>query len=283
MSDVVDIDAVFSDPSKRMTPGGDPRMSIMDFVMYVTGRSKKHAKKHAKTTIDNLKPENGAFFQGLEKYQFPGRGERNQYVLTHSEATGLAMILPGKRAKAFQKAAGVVLSRVHEGDPTLQDVITKNALINNPMEILLEHVEEIVASVPLEKGGESEAHYECKNWVLANLNCLSFATAMCPTCSTPALGVAAKGGVAATEQTIPGTNYRGDVVVRLEGDTYVVIEVKHTHPLHVQKLFECNQAGNIVYEVTTKEIQRAISEQQPFSNHVLHTTCMESIVCRMCE
>jgi hypothetical protein len=280
MSDVVDIDAVFSDPAKKMTPGGDPRMSINDFVMYVTGTDNHDACQIIRR--EKGKKENKDFFLSLHEYQFPG-GQSKQSVLTHSEATGLAMILPGKRAKAFQKAAGVVLSRVHEGDPTLQDVITKNALINNPMEILLEHVEEIVASVPLEHGGESKAHNECKNWVFSHLNRLSFATAMCPTCSTLALGVPVERGIAATEQIIPGTNYRADVLVRLEGDTYVVIEVEHTHPLHAQKLFYCKKAGNIVYEVTTTEIQRAISEQQPFSKHVLHTTCMESIVCRMCE
>jgi hypothetical protein len=280
MHDIVELDAIFNAPNflMRTTPAPDPRVSIIDFVIHVTGNDKDHCRK----TITNLEKDH-LLFLNMYKYQFPGRGERKQHVLSHAEGVELAMILPGKRAKKFREIAASFLTRLFAGDPTLHDVIDQNALINNPMHILLEHVEEIVASVPLEECGETEAHTECKNWIVSNLNCISFAATMCPTCSTPVLGISVKGGVSAIEQTIPGTNYRADVLVRLEDNTYVSIEVAHTHLISAKKMFECKQAGHTVYEVETKEIQRAIMEQKPFSNHVLYTTCMESIVCRKCK
>ena len=45
MSDVVDVSDFFKNGlhTMRMTPGDDPRVSIIDFVMAVTGQTNKHA------------------------------------------------------------------------------------------------------------------------------------------------------------------------------------------------------------------------------------------------
>jgi hypothetical protein len=144
--------------------------------------------------------------------------------------------------------------------------------------------QEISASIPpSEGGGESEAHDECKHWIAANINSISFATAVCPTCSVPVLGFGVVGGLCVVEERIPGTNYRTDVLVLLGAETYVAIEVAHTHLISAKKMFECKQAGNIVYEVETKEIKRAIMEHDAFSTHILYTTCTESVLCSRCE
>jgi hypothetical protein len=267
----------------RMTPGSDPRVSIMDFVMAVTRQNNKRAS----ATIKNLESTGSDFFRVLGEFQFPGRGEREQYVLCAPEAIELLMILPGKKAKAFRQEAAVgLLLKIFAGDPTLQELLVKNALVANPLKAFLGHMRDVepivTASVKLGEGGESEAHDECKHWIVANINSISFATAVCPMCSTPILGVSVTGGLIAVEHIIPGTNYRADVLVRIDEDTHVAIEVAHTHLISAKKMFECKQAGNTVYEVETKEIKRAIMEQHPFSKHVLYTTCTESILCNRC-
>jgi hypothetical protein len=282
MTTEIDVSTFFDNAAftMRMTPGSDPRVSIMDFVMAVTGQEKKHAY----TTIKNLESD----FSKLEKFQFSGRGEREQYVLCAPEAIELLMILPGKKAKAFRQEAAVgLLLKIFAGDPTLHELLAKNAVLSNPLNAFLGHMRDVepivTASVKLGEGGESEGHDECKQWIAANINSVAFATAVCPMCSTPVLGHSVTGGVPAIEQVVPGTNYRADVLVCLLDNNYVTIEVAHTHLISAKKMFECKQAGNTVYEVETQEIKRAIMEQRPFSKHVLYTTCTESVVCSCCN
>jgi hypothetical protein len=268
----------------RMTPGEDPRVSIMDFVMAVTGKNNNCAGE----VIRNLKKNTPEFFSEFQKYQFSGASQREQFVLNAPEAIELLMILPGKKAKAFRHEAAVgLLLKIFAGDPTLHELLAKNAVLSNPLKAFLGHMRDVepivTASVKLGEGGESEGHDECKHWIAENINSISFATAVCPTCSTPILGVPVTGGLIAVEHIIPGTNYRADVLVRIDEDTHVVIEVAHTHLISAKKMFECKQAGNTVYEVETKEIKRAIMEQRPFSKHVLYTTCTESVVCSCCN
>jgi hypothetical protein len=264
----------------RMTLGATPKVSIMDFAMEVTGRNNDNVGK----TIRNMVNENPDFFENLEKFKFSGRGQTEQYVLCCSECVELMMMLPGKRAVQFRMVSASLLTRLFEGDPTLQDLIAKNGLSANPLEVFVDYVKDMSCTIPLsESGGESEAHEECKEWIAANINCLSFATAVCPGCSVPVLGLGVAGGLCAVEEMIPGTNYRADVVVRLHAETYVAIEVAHTHLISAKKMFECKQAGNIVYEVETKDIKRAMMEHCPFSTHILYTTCTESVLCSRCK
>jgi hypothetical protein len=264
----------------RMTPG--KKAAAIDIVMTATGQDNKHAS----TTIINLKKDNLVFFKNIEYYQFPGPGQRQIYVLDAAEAIELLMMLPGKKARAFRRESAGLLTRLFSGDPTLHNLLDKNALAANAMDSFIDHMNDIspavAASVKLGEGGETEAHDECKHWIAANINSIAFATTVCPTCSTPMLGLAVAGGLPTIEHIIPGTNYIADVLVRLNEETYVAIEVAHTHLISAKKMFECKQAGNVVYEVETKEIKRAIMEHQPFSTHILYTTCTESVSCAAC-
>jgi hypothetical protein len=268
----------------RMTP--DKKAAAIDIVMLATGKD-NHDSAQIIRKLEKSDDVNIAnFFIDVEKYQFSGPGQRKIYILDASEAIELLMMLPGKKAKAFRRESAALLTRLFSGDPTLHDLLDKNALSADPMDAFLGHMKDVapavMASVKLGEGGETEAHDECKHWIAANINSIAFATAVCPTCSTPILGLAVAGGLTAVEHIIPGTNYRADVLVRLDGDTHVAIEVAHTHLISAKKMFECKQAGNTVYEVETKEIKRAIMEHQPFSTHVLYTTCTESVTCSAC-
>jgi hypothetical protein len=108
----------------RMTPGSDPRVSIMDFVMAVTGKNNNDASE----VIRNMQKADQVFYLNCKKYQFPGARQKEQFVLCLSECVELLMMLPGKKAKEFRKDSAGLLTRLFAGDPTLHDVIEKNRL-----------------------------------------------------------------------------------------------------------------------------------------------------------
>jgi hypothetical protein len=126
MSTEIDISDLFDNAAftMRMTPGRDPRVSIMDFVMVVTGKDNNRAGQ----TIRELHTSHHLFFGKLQKYQFSGASQRIQFVLCLSECVELLMMLPGKKAKEFRKDSAGLLTRLFAGDPTLHDVIKKNSL-----------------------------------------------------------------------------------------------------------------------------------------------------------
>ena len=52
-----------------------------------------------------LKAENNEILQSINSFQFPGRGQKNTPISNIETATEIIMILPGKRAKQYRKAA----------------------------------------------------------------------------------------------------------------------------------------------------------------------------------
>jgi hypothetical protein len=125
---------------------------------------------------------------------------------------------------------------------------------------------------------ESDVHIQCKEWVTANVDTISIATAICPKCHTSTMGVCITGGDAEVEGMVPGTQYIADIFIRLHDGPCVAIEVAHTNFISYKKYFECTKAGTVVYEVETAEIQSAITAGRT----VLRTTTMESIRCKEC-
>jgi hypothetical protein len=127
MSDAVgDLGGVFGESvsTLRMTPGATPKVSIMDFAMEVTGKNNKLLSETIRKMV-NVTPD---FFENLEKFQFSGRGQTEQYVLCCSECVELMMMLPGKKAKEFRRNSASLLTRLFAGDPTLHDLIEQNGL-----------------------------------------------------------------------------------------------------------------------------------------------------------
>jgi hypothetical protein len=122
----IDVTAFFDNAAftMRMTPGDDPRVSIMDFVMAVTGKNNNDAGE----VIRNVQKADQVFFLNCKKYQFSGARQKEQFVLCLSECVELLMMLPGKKAKEFRKDSAGLLTRLFAGDPTLHDVIEKNGL-----------------------------------------------------------------------------------------------------------------------------------------------------------
>lgn len=266
----------------RMTTDTPPKASCIDFVRAVTGKNNRDSSG----VIRNLQKQIPGFFTNIEQHQFPGAGQKMIYVLCASEAIELLMMLPGNRAKAFRRECTGLLTQLFSGDPDLVNVLARNALVSDPVDSFCEYLKDVAPTVIAgeDEGGESHTHSECKFWVSGNINCISFATGVCPGCSAPVLGLSVFGGIPAVEASIPGTSYIADILVKLPNmPVYVAVEVAHTHLVSAKKMFESRQAGNVMYEVETKEIRRAMAEQRPFSSHILYTTCTESVLCMACS
>jgi hypothetical protein len=113
----------------RMTPGNEPRVSIMDFVMIVTRQNNDRAGE----TIRNMQKADPDFFRKCNRFQFSGARQKEQFVLCLSECVELLMTLPGKQAKEFRKESVGLLTRLFAGDPTLHDLIIQNGLSDDAM------------------------------------------------------------------------------------------------------------------------------------------------------
>jgi hypothetical protein len=284
MSDVVDVSEFFKNGinTMRMTPGDvDPRVSIIDFVMAMTGKSMKRTRE----MISNLEINYTGFFLSINQYQFSGRGQREQYVLTAKQAIELLMMLPGNSAKAFRRHCTGLLTRLFAGDPALHDLLDQYNLVGdaaqNLGQYLADAAPEIMAAAALED--KDDTHDVCKEWIAANLGSISFATEICPACKTPVVGLSLSGGVAFLEQIIPHTAYRADVLVQLPANnTSVAIEVAHTHFTSMKRAFECEEMGTTTCEVETCEIQSAMQRHSHDSFHILRTTRTRSVRCAAC-
>jgi hypothetical protein len=82
----------------RKTPGDDPRVSAVDVAVYVTGQSNDDSGK----ILRRLQDRDMSFWNQLEQYQFKGRGQTKQFVLSRVEVKRLVAILPGPEAAKFR-------------------------------------------------------------------------------------------------------------------------------------------------------------------------------------
>jgi hypothetical protein len=127
-------------------------------------------------------------------------------------------------------------------------------------------------TIPLDEG---------RAWVAANIDTLFLVTGRCTKCNLLTGHSEVNGGTASTVElggVVPGTNYTVDVLVRHKKGTLFGIEVVDTQYTSYKKMFQCKQAGTIMYEVTTAEIQGAIDAM----SKALRTTTTQSAVCSRC-
>jgi hypothetical protein len=125
MSDMRLFSGLFSCNAIRMTRGADRRASSLDLVMCVTG----HRGEEAERILDNIRNDiDPSFFTDLKRHRFPGRAEREQFVLVMSEMIELVMMLPGESASKYRLEAFQLVRRVKQGDLTLLPLLEKNRL-----------------------------------------------------------------------------------------------------------------------------------------------------------
>jgi hypothetical protein len=281
MTEVVSMDALFQGGLQaiRMTPDEAPKASIVDFVMAVTGKDNKYIS----TTIINLQKKEPMWFQNCERFQFPGARQKEQFVLDAREAIHLLMILPGRSAMMFRVECVQLLTRIFAGDPTLHALLEENHLLGDATQSFCNYLDAaapaIMAAAALED--KEDPHTICKEWMHDNMERISFAASMCPTCSACIpLDVSFAQATSTMEKIIPGTNYRADVLVRLENNSYVAVEVAHTHLTSFKRSFECEEVGVVTYEVETSVVQPAMDSGERV--YMLQTTGTKKRKCVSC-
>lgn len=127
-------------PFHELVPGSEgvrftniqnvPYMSIRDIIMVVCGKDANHASQTWRDLPEAYKNELNQF---LVNFQFPGRGQSSQPVITLPGAMKLIMWLPGNMAKEFRSKACEILTRYLAGDASLVAEIQSNALSNAPV------------------------------------------------------------------------------------------------------------------------------------------------------
>ena len=108
---------------------GKQYLSVRDVIMHVCGKNTNDAAE----VWRNLSRQNLPNFKkdeiGLAVYQFPGRGQQNQPVITLAGSVKLVMLLPGKRAKLYRTKFAEIISRYLDGDQTLCLEIDENRMV----------------------------------------------------------------------------------------------------------------------------------------------------------
>ena len=109
---------------------GVVHMSIRDIIMVVTSKDANHSAQTWRESPESFKNEVN---QSVVYFQFPGRGQSVQPVITFEGALKLVMWLPGDGAKDYRSAFCDILKRYYAGDPTLVPEIHANAASEAPL------------------------------------------------------------------------------------------------------------------------------------------------------
>ena len=103
---------------------GKQYLSVRDVIMHIC-----HAAGDYACQIWRNLPESKKDEASLAVYQFPGRGQQYQPVITLAGSVKLVMLLPGKRAKLYRTKFAEIISRYLDGDQTLCLEIDENRMV----------------------------------------------------------------------------------------------------------------------------------------------------------
>jgi hypothetical protein len=126
-------------PFDEIVPGASVRcvvidntqyLSIRDIIMHMCDRLNDHAGKTWRDLKDDFKNE---IKELVKEYQFPGRGQSAQPVITFPGALKLSMFLPGENAKRHRSSMAKILERFFAGDKSLLAEIEANAVSMHPV------------------------------------------------------------------------------------------------------------------------------------------------------
>ena len=136
MSSIIPLGKIFGDKSVRVTPhldGGERYLSVRDTIMVVCDMNNDRAAKTWRNLNDEVKDELSQF---LTNFQFSGRGQSEQPVITFQGALKLIMILPGETAKKTRSQFAEILTRYYAGDSSLHAEVEANAAAEGPVNLL---------------------------------------------------------------------------------------------------------------------------------------------------
>lgn len=126
-------------PFDEIVPGATVRfcvkdsvqyLSIRDMIMCVCGKDQHDAARTWREMNPGRVSEVGQY---LSNFQFPGKGQSEQPVITFVGALKLVMFLPGEAAKKHRSAMADILRRYFAGDASLIDEIEANQASDSPI------------------------------------------------------------------------------------------------------------------------------------------------------
>jgi hypothetical protein len=126
-------------PFDEIVPGATVRfcvkdgvqyLSIRDTIMCVCGKDQHDAARTWREMNPERVSEVGQF---LSQYQFPGKGQSEQPVISFVGALKLVMFLPGEAAKRHRSAMADILRRYFAGDASLIDELEANQASDSPI------------------------------------------------------------------------------------------------------------------------------------------------------
>ena len=135
MSEVIPFDEIVPGATVRVvTIDGLQYLSIRDIIMCVCGKDGNHSAEIWRRLSESKKEEVNPFANKASEvwhriYQFPGRGQQYQPVITLPGSVKLVMLLPGKRAKLYRTKFAEIISRYLDGDQTLCLEIDENRTV----------------------------------------------------------------------------------------------------------------------------------------------------------
>jgi len=104
---------------------GIHHLSTRDIIMHVCGKDLNHAAEIWRRLDVDRKKE----VEPISMFQFPGRGQSKQPVVTLPSAIKLVMALPGHQATAYRIKFAEIISRYLNGDVSLSKEINYHSLI----------------------------------------------------------------------------------------------------------------------------------------------------------
>jgi hypothetical protein len=110
--------------------GGIQYLSTRDFIMHMCDKDNNHAAEIWRRLSVDLKTELNSH---CVNFQFKGRGQSEQAVITFPGAIKLLMFLPGEKAKINRSFMTEILVRYFAGDPTLIREVEANTASDDPV------------------------------------------------------------------------------------------------------------------------------------------------------
>ena len=131
-------------------------MSVRDIIMAICSKDGHDSMQIWRRLPEQHKNEFQDYF--VENFQFPGRGQSEQPVITLQGALKLIMWLPGNIAKDFRSKACDILTRYLAGDASLHSEVAHNASIGL-IAASRELVSEVLASGKRKREDDSDVAY----------------------------------------------------------------------------------------------------------------------------
>lgn len=127
---------VFGTKFIRVTPPLENQQryfSIRDAIMAVCDQNNDRAGKTWRNLRDDTKDEVRHF---LTNFQFPGRGQAVQQVITFKGLLKLVMMLPGEEAKKYRSQFSDIITMYFAGDERMHAAVDANGSSSAPMNVL---------------------------------------------------------------------------------------------------------------------------------------------------